>query len=73
MKPFNLKEAKAGAKLCTRDGRNARVICWDRAYDGFEIVALVRAGGFEFLFPYDLKGKYAGLSEEHYNDLMMEE
>lgn len=27
--PFDLEKAKAGAKLVTRDGRLARIICWD--------------------------------------------
>lgn len=29
MKPFNLEEAKAGKPVCTRDGRDARIICFD--------------------------------------------
>ena len=29
MKPFNLEEAKAGKPVCTRDGRKARIICFD--------------------------------------------
>ena len=28
-KPFNLKAAKAGKPVCTRDGRKARIICFD--------------------------------------------
>ena len=30
MKPFNIEESKKGAKLITRNGRSARVICYDR-------------------------------------------
>ncbi len=28
--PFDLEAAKAGAKVVTRDGRPARIVCWDR-------------------------------------------
>jgi hypothetical protein len=29
MKEFNLEEAKEGKPVCTRDGRNARIVCFD--------------------------------------------
>lgn len=29
MKPFDLEAAKAGNPVCTRDGRKARIICFD--------------------------------------------
>ena len=31
LKPFDLEAAKAGKLVCTRDGRNARIICFDSA------------------------------------------
>lgn len=34
MKPFDLKEAKDGAKLITRHGRKVRLICYDRLTGG---------------------------------------
>lgn len=39
-KPFDLKKAKKGKPVCTRDGRKARIICFDRDWDA-RIVALV--------------------------------
>lgn len=30
MKPFDLEAAKAGKPVCTRDGREARIVCFDR-------------------------------------------
>ena len=30
MKPFNLELAKQGHPVCTRDGRPARIVCFDR-------------------------------------------
>lgn len=32
MKPFNLEAAKAGRPVCTRDGRKARIICFDAKF-----------------------------------------
>ena len=29
LKPFDLEAAKAGKPVCTRDGRNARILCYD--------------------------------------------
>ena len=48
LKPFDLEAAKAGKPVRTRDGRKARVICYDRQSDhGFPIVALVENTGAE--------------------------
>ena len=45
MKEFDIEKAKAGAPVCTRSGRPARIICWDAnaKWDGdkFPIVALI--------------------------------
>lgn len=30
LKPFDLEAAKAGKPVCTRDGRKARILCFDR-------------------------------------------
>ena len=48
LKPFDLEAAKAGKPVCTRDGRKARIICYDRQSDhGFPVVALVENPGAE--------------------------
>ena len=41
MREFNLEEAQAGAKLCTREGGTARIICYD-CDSAWPIIALVR-------------------------------
>lgn len=41
IRPFDLEAAKAGAPVCTRDGRPARIICTDCRDKDFPIVALV--------------------------------
>ena len=40
LKPFDLEAAKAGKPVCTRDGRKARIICFDKQ-EGLPIVVLV--------------------------------
>ena len=44
MKPFNLEEylKNPSRKIVTRDGRNARIVCTDRRYENYPIVALVQ-------------------------------
>ena len=60
MKPFNLEQAKAGKPVCTRDGRKARIICWDRIDStgcNLPIVALVQCEETEVLQLYHDDGK----------------
>lgn len=41
-KPFNLEQAKAGKPVCTRDGRKARIICFNaKTLCDYPIIALV--------------------------------
>ena len=55
LKPFNLEQAKAGAPVVTRDGRPARIVCWDRKQDGFELFGF--AGSHDYhIICWDLKG-----------------
>lgn len=56
MKPFNLEDAKAGRPVCTRDGRKARIICFDAKFPKTgNIVTLVeKENGEEVtLYHYD--------------------
>ena len=46
LKPFDLEKAKEGKPVCTRDGREARIICFDRNAARYNIVALVECSGF---------------------------
>lgn len=47
LKPFDLEKAKAGAKVVTRDGREVRIICFDRKAPVFKLVALINNKGIE--------------------------
>lgn len=71
MKPFNIEEAKKGAKVCTRDGRKARIICFDRREEKYPIVALIADGeNGEWVDTYSPEGRsYSGLTSE--TDLFM--
>lgn len=73
MKPFDLEKAKAGAKVCTRDGRDARIICFDRNDNsGFHIVALVTKSDIgEECNTYTQNGKHIGEKWISQSDLMM--
>lgn len=41
LKPFDLKSAKAGKSVCTRDGRKVRIVCFDVKGSITPIIALV--------------------------------
>lgn len=71
MKPFDLGLAKKGHPICTRDGRKARIICWDKeSKRGYPIIALVESKGIEFTFSYTTEGlAVKGAKRNH--DLMM--
>lgn len=59
--PFDIKQAKEGAKLITRNGRSARIICYDRLTGKWpgKIIALVKGGKgiFESIVYYNEEGK----------------
>ena len=74
LKPFDLKAAKAGKPVCTRDGRKARIICFDRiSNDGYKIVACVTAfdGDFEEVLFYGIDGYIVDSQNPKGCDLMM--
>lgn len=57
-KPFDLEAAKAGKPVCTRDGRKARIICFDTINKGnYPIIALLEDKGSEAIFYYNKDGK----------------
>lgn len=66
MKPFNIEQAKAGKPVCTREGRDARILWFDKK-DEFPIVALV--GGCDVL-TYKDNGLYYECTPHPY-DLFM--
>lgn len=58
LKEFNLEAAKAGKPVCTRDGRKARIICFDTINKGnYPIIALLEDKGCKAIFYYNKDGK----------------
>ena len=75
LKPFDLEAAKKGKPVCTRDGRKARIICFDAKGDK-PIIALVEAKGnkdalIEKVERYFINGHSVFEVRETNNDLMM--
>ena len=62
MKPFDLE---AGKPVCTRDGRKARIICFDLNNKNFPIVAIINCDTEENAYQYDIDG----ICDEHDNNL----
>lgn len=73
MKEFNLEEAKNGKAVCTRDGRSARIICFDRKSNSYPIIALIAEtiGNGEDYKSYTIDGKFDGRGKTDNLDLMM--
>ena len=75
LKEFNLEAAKSGKPVCTRDGRKARIVCFDAKGDQ-PIIALVEAKGnkdalIEKVERYFINGHSVFEVRETNNDLMM--
>ena len=78
LKPFDLEKARSGKPVCTRDGRKARIICFD--YNGetgdYPIVALVHYNKgnkcYERVLKYTSDGLFNKYGDcQHDDDLMM--
>ena len=75
LKPFDLEKAKTGKSVCTRDGRKARIICFDRisSDDYYKIVACVTAfdKDFEEVLFYGIDGYIVDSQNPKDEDLMI--
>ena len=77
LKPFDIQKAREGKPVCTRDGRKARIICFDRRLFyknvSYPILALVECSdGEDNVCGYTEKGKVLiEDSAEYKDDLMM--
>ena len=78
LKPFDIQKAREGKSVCTRDGRKARIICFD--YNGetgdYPIVALVHYNKgnkcYERVLEYTSDGLFNKYGDcQHDDDLMM--
>lgn len=73
LKPFDLDAAKAGKPVCTRDGRKARIICFDVKSDNYPILALIEDEDSILGTPviYTNKGRFYNDGTIHNLDLVM--
>lgn len=65
-----LEKAKVGHPVCTRDGKEARILCFDRI-GHYPIVALVKEAGDETIFSYNKKGRFSNDGRKCMCDLFM--
>ena len=79
LRPFDLQKAREGKPVCTRDGRKARIICFDYKGDAnaYPILALISTSNLsgvpsEIIAKYTEDGRYAKYNNvENDEDLMM--
>lgn len=69
LKRFNLELAKSGKPICTRNGRKARIICFDKKGGDYPIIALIENDDKEVAYSFDKYGRSA--SDDRGLDLMM--
>ena len=70
MKPFNLKEARAGKPVCTRDGAKARIVCFNVQGNTPPLMALITGpDGGEYMSSHHANGTSA---HGHDKDLFMD-
>lgn len=73
MKPFNLEKAKAGAPVFTRDGRDVRLLCFDRK-SVYPICGLVDCtDGGEAYETWTSNGMYRTATHSSEYDLFLKE
>ena len=71
LKPFDLEAAKQGKPVCTRDGRKARIICFDLKNEEYPIVAAIGNDSSETLLCYTINGEIVRGNYKSDKDLMM--
>lgn len=69
MKPFDIELARQGKPVCLRNGRKARIICFDVKNSAYPIVALVEDGEYEVTMYFNEKGRTCAHPSGY--DLMM--
>lgn len=68
LEPFDLERAKAGEPVCTVDGEDVKILCFERNKVVYPIVALI--GHNESIMTYTRNGKTHKNGESN-SDLMM--
>ena len=73
LKPFDIQKAREGKPVCTRDGRKARIICFDAKRMHQPIIALItQYNGVEYIETYYSNGCFNDdINSQSDYDLMM--
>lgn len=71
LKTFNLESAKTGKPVCTRNGKKARIICFDLKNGEYPIVAAIENDSSETLLNYTINGEIVKGNYKSEHDLMM--
>lgn len=71
-KPFDLEKAKAGAKLVTRRGIPARIVCYDAKGD-YPVIAIVDEDDEEIPRNYTVCGRYSRFGQSQEDLFIVEE
>ena len=72
MKPFDLEAAKAGALVVTRDGKKARIICFDLNNGEYVlVVAFTPGNGREGIISTKKDGRHCTILDDSIYDLFM--
>lgn len=72
MKDFDLEKAKAGNPVCTRDGRDVRILAFDLKDDIYPICAAITNDSHnENVIEFTKDGKFLIDQDRHHSDLMM--
>ena len=71
LKEFDLESAKSGKPVCTRDGRKARIICFDRKSETPITALVTELNGIEAVYSYPNNGIWDSTENTNGCDLMM--
>ena len=71
LKPFDIQKAREGKPVCTRDGRKARIICFDRKSETPITVLVTEINGIEAVYSYPNNGIWDSPERTNGCDLMM--
>ena len=71
LKLFDIQKAREGKPVCTRDGRKARIICFDRKSETPITVLVTEINGIEAVYSYPNNGIWDSPENTNGCDLMM--
>ena len=72
-KAFNVKDARNGATVETKDGHSVRIICYDRRCVDYPLIALVNFDKNEQIYSYNIAGILYNSTNDNRNLIVIEE